>query len=175
MFLACGRPYLAQAAPNEELAIAMAVFAYEVADQRRAEGALVAPTDIELDPRRLQWGEASDSVEASSTERLLSSWIRFEGYHPRAIIEEILKNGGAARTCESAIPDRVCRSKVDGAVSLAMSSPRFAGPDSAHVRVVLFSAVQEWRFMNSLALYLVTLRRSAQGWLVVSEVPVFVT
>lgn len=175
IFLACSAPYLAQGGAGEERAIAKAVFAYEVADQRRAEAGSAGPADIELDTRRLQWDEGSDSAEASSTERLLSAWIRFDGHHPRAVIEEILQHTGAARTCESATADEVCRSKVDGAVIVAMSAPRFARPDSARVRVVLSSEVHDYRFMRSLALYLVTLRRSGQGWVVVSEEMLFQT
>ena len=64
---------------------------------------------------------------------------------------------------------------MDGAVIVAMSLPRLADSDLARVRVVLFSEVQDFRFMSSLALYLVTLRRSAKGWVVVSEELLFQT
>ena len=175
ILLTLSPPCLAQGRVGQERAIAKAVFAYVVAEQRRAEAGSIGPSDMELDTRRLQWDEASDSVAASSTERLLDSWIRFDAHHPRAVIEDILQHAGAARTCESPLSDRVCRSKVDGAVIVAMSLPRLADPDLAHVRVVLFSEVQDFRFMSSLALYLVTLRRSAKGWGVVSEELLFQT
>ena len=166
---------LAQGRAGPERAIARAVFAYVVAEQRRTEGGSVDPSDIELDTTRLQWDDASDTVDVSSTKRLLDSWIRFDGYHSDAIIEEILQHGGAARTCESPISDRVCRSKVNGAFIVAMSSARLANPDSARVRVVMSSEVQDWRFMSSLARYLVTLGRSARGWVVVGEELLFDT
>jgi hypothetical protein len=175
MLLACSPPYLAQGGLGEERAIAKAVFAHKVAEQRRAEASAVGPADIELDTRRLQWEEGSESLGRPGTERLLRSWLRFQGHHPRAVIEEILQHSGAARVCESATADEVCHSKTDGAVVVAMSAPRFASPDSAHVRVVLFSELQDKRFMELLALYLVTVRRSAQGWEVVSEELLFQT
>ena len=175
ILLACSPPSLAQGRLGEERAIAKAVFVYQVAEQRRAEATAVGPADIELDSRRLQWEEGSESPGRQGTERLLRTWLRFQGRHPRAVIEEILQHSGAARICESGTADDVCHSKTDGAVIVAMSAPRFAGPDSAHVRVVLFSELQDKRFMELLALYLVTVRRSAQGWAVVSEELLFQT
>jgi hypothetical protein len=175
MLLACSPPYLAQGGLGEERAIAKAVFVYQVAEQRRAEATAVGPADIELDTRRLQWEEGSESPGRQGTERLLGSWLRFQDHHPRAVIEEILQHAGAARVCESATADEVCHSKTDGAVIVAMSAPRFASPDSAQVRVVLFSEVQDKRFMELLALYLMTLRRSDQGWVVASEELLFET
>lgn len=175
VLLACSPPYLAQGRPGEERSIAKAVLADKVSEQRRAEAGAYGPADIELDTRRLQWEEGSESLERPGTERLLRSWLRFQGHHPRAVIEEILQHSGAARVCESATADEVCHSKTDGAVIVAMSAPRFASPDSAHVRVVLFAELQDKRFMELLALYLVTVRRSAQGWEVVSEELLFQT
>lgn len=175
LLLACSAPYLAQGGPGDDRAIAKAVFAYEVANQRRAEGGTVDPVDMELDIRRLQWEHGSDSLARLGTASLLREWIRFKGHHRGAVINEILRHTGAARACESANTDEPCRSKVEGAVIVAMSAPRLASPDSAQVRVVMSSEVQDWRFMKWLALYLVTLRRSAEGWEVVSEERVFET
>lgn len=137
----------------EEPVIAEAVFIYLTADFRKPRASPLGPRRLELDTRRLQW-LAGPGVYPSQS-------IRFTGQHSEATIERVLQHGGAEARCYSSTMDDVCVSQTHAAVVIAMSSPQFARPDSATVRVMLFSelrdAVGEMRW---LAVYLLTLQRS---------------
>lgn len=146
----------------EEPAVAEAVFAHLTAGFRKPRARPLGPRRLELDTRRLQWIDGPGDSPSQS--------IRFAGQHSEATIERVLQYGGAEGRCYSSTIDDVCVSQTNAAVVIAMSSPQFARPDSATVRVVMFSelrdAVGEMRW---LAVYLLTLQRSPEGWAVVSE------
>lgn len=146
----------------EEPAVAEAVFTHLTADFRKPVARPLGPRRLELDTRRLQWIEGPGGSP--------NQWIQFDGQHSDATIERVLQHGGAEGRCYSNTIDDVCVSKANAAVVIAMTSPRFARLDSATVRVVMFSelrdAVGEVRW---LAVYLLTLQRSPDGWAVISE------
>jgi len=133
----------------EEPVIAEAVFTYLTADFRKPRARPLGPRRLELDTRRLQWIDGPGEFPSQS--------IRFAGQHSEPTIERVLQHGGAEGRCYSSAMDDVCVSRTNAAVVIAMSSPQFARPDSATVRVMLFSELRDGvGEMRWLAVYLLT-------------------
>ena len=153
---------------SNEPVVAEAVFSYLAAEFRKPRKSALGDRRLELDTRRLQWIDGQLG--------LLSELIRFDGQHSEATIARVLQYGGVEGRCHSRTTDRVCESEANAAVVIAMSSPRFVRPDSATVRVVMFSelrdAVGELSWIGA---YLLTLQRSPEGWAVISEQMLFET